>query len=445
MPVLDIVIPKEVGEIEECVVVTWFKREGNMVSKGDDLLILQAEKVSFEVPAPATGKLTVILAQQGEVVTKDQVLAQMEVTEVEEVAPQPPGEPEAAQAGSSAPPPQQIRASPVAKRLAREHGIDLAQVPGSGTDGRITEKDVLAFIEIQQAKPETVSAPLREVRVSPVAKRLAREHSIDLSQVVGTGGAGRITEKDVRVFMEAQAAPPRTAESTAPPLPPAEETVPMVGIRATIAQRMHQSLQSMAQLTLHTEADVTELMALREKLKQNAPITYTDLIVRASALALRQHPRLNATLDGETIRLLPRVNVGVAVALDDGLIVPVIQDADRQKLADLAGSRTRLVERARAGQLTKAEISGGTFTVTNLGTYDIDAFTPIVNPPEAAILGVGRIVDKVVIHQDKIAQRSMLTLNLTFDHRLVDGAPAAAFLQTIKQLLENPGEAGLEE
>ena len=183
---------------------------------------------------------------------------------------------------------------------------------------------------------------------------------------------------------------------------------------------------------------MTELVALRERLKAQFSITYTDLIVRACALALRQHPHLNATLDGEVIRLLSQINIGVAVAVDNGLVAPVIPNTDRLSLADLAQAQRRLAERARAGQLTAAEMSGGTFTVTNLGMYDIDGFTPIVNPPEAAILGVGRIVEKVVIYQGKIAQRAMMTLSLTFDHRLVDGAPAAAFLQTVKQMLETP-------
>jgi len=189
---------------------------------------------------------------------------------------------------------------------------------------------------------------------------------------------------------------------------------------------------------LFTEADVDELVALRERLKQEMPVTYTDLLVRACALALRQHPRLNATLEGQTIRLLSHINIGVAVALDEGLIVPVIPDADRKNLAALAEMRGALVARARSGQLTAAEISGGTFTVTNLGTYDVDGFTPIINPPEVAILGIGRIVEKVVVHQGKVAQRYMMTLSLTFDHRAVDGAPAAAFLQSVKGLLEAP-------
>jgi pyruvate dehydrogenase E2 component (dihydrolipoamide acetyltransferase) len=438
MPILDIIVPDEIGDVDECVVVTWLKREGSAVEKDEVLLILQAEKISFELPSPAAGQVTAILVQQGEVVKKGQPLARLEITKLVETPPAPP-EAAAVPIRSTG----EVRASPVAKRLAREHNVDLALVAGTGEEGRITEKDVLGFVEARQIKAAPPPPGIKAMPpASPVAKRLAREHNVDLAQVTGTGESGRVTEKDVLAFVEAQQskAAPRLTPSEAKPVPTSSpgETLPLSGTRGTIARRMHDSLQSMAQLTLHTEADVTELVALRESLKAHTPLTYTDLIVRACALALRQHPRLNATLEEETIRLLPQINIGLAVALDDGLIVPVIAAADRQSLADLAQLRTRLAERARAGQLTKEEISGGTFTITNLGNYDIDAFTPIINPPEAAILGVGRIVEKVVIYQGKIAQRAMITLSLTFDHRLVDGAPAAAFLQTIKQLLEAP-------
>ena len=434
MPILEVVVPAEIGDVEECVIVTWLKKEGDPIAKDETLLILQAEKVAFDVPVPAAGQVAAILAQQGEVVKKGQVLAHLEVTSTKEVPVPIPAEAVTAPAPASSPT-GAVRASPIAKRLARQHKIDLGQVAGSGKDGRITEKDVLAFIEAQQVKAEPAAAPsVQGIRASPVAKRLAREYNVDLSQVASSGA--RITEKDVLAFIEGQrvepgAEQPVTVESEA-------ETILLTGTRATIARRMQDSLHSMAQLTLHTEADVTDLVAMREDLKQRSPITYTDLVMRACALALRQHSRLNATLDGDTIRILPQINIGLAVALDDGLIVPVIPRADQQSLTELAQSRLRLAERARTDQLTVEEVSGGTFTVTNLGTYDIDAFTPIINPPEAAILGVGRIVEKVVIHAGKIAQRAMMTLSLTFDHRLVDGAPAAAFLQSIKQLMESP-------
>jgi len=429
MPILDIAIPEELGDVEECVIVTWLKKAGDSIKKDETLLIIQAEKVSYEVPAPAAGQVTEILAQQGEVATQGQVVARLEAEATPEAKPATPAEAE------PAPPPpdrREIRASPVARRLAREHNIDLAQVTGSGREGRITEKDVLAFVETRRPKESAPAPPARNVRASPVAKRLAREHNIDLAQVTASSGS-RVTEKDVQAFIKARQ--PAAAEDESEP---AAKTVPMAGMRAAIARHMQQSLQEMAQLTLHTEADVTELVALYRRLKEQYAVTYTDLLVRAAALALGQHPHMNATLDGETIRLLPEINIGVAVALDSGLVVPVINRADQQKLSNLVQSRQKLVERARAGQLSSEEMSGGTFTVTNLGSYEIDGFTPIINPPQAAILGVGRIVEKVVVHQGKVAQRAMMTLSLTFDHRLVDGAPAAAFLQTIKQQLEQP-------
>jgi len=424
MPVLDVMVPENIGDAEEVVVVSWLKREGDEVQEDEPLVILQAAKVSFDLPSPATGRLTAILIPQGEVVHSDQPLARLEVTARESV-------PSPASEEPSAPPPPtaEVRASPIAKRLAREHSVDLTRVKGTGQAGRITEKDVLAFLESREAQ----EPPAREVRASPVARRMARKHNIDLAQVEGTGRGGRITEKDIRALLETR---PLTKEKKLSTLP-AGGTISMTGVRATIARRMYESLQSMAQLTLHTEADVTDLVGWRDRLKQQAPVTYTDLIVHACALALRQHPHINATLDGDVIRLLLHVNIGVAVALEDGLIVPVIADADRKSVTELAGVRQRLIERARAGQLTMEEVSGGTFTVTNLGMYDIDGFTPIINPPEVAILGVGRIVEKVAIRQGKVAQRAMMTLSLTFDHRAVDGAPAAAFLQSVKQLLES--------
>jgi pyruvate dehydrogenase E2 component (dihydrolipoamide acetyltransferase) len=459
MPILEVVVPEEIGDVEQCLVVTWLKQEQDAVEQEETLVILQAEKVSFELPAPATGQVVAILALQGEVVDKGQVLARLEVASIEKVVPPGPAE-TMTKPFIPSPPSGEVRASPIAKRLAREHNVDLTQVTGSGGDGRITEKDLLAFIERQQEKPAKAPQP-REIRASPVAKRLAREHNIDLVRVSGSGGGGRIVEKDVLAFIETQH--PATVgsieqqhlepgvgqhptekkderASTVQPSALQAGTVPLVGMRATIAQRMHDSLQGSAQVTLHTGADVTNLVAMRENLKQQASITYTDLVVRACALALRRHPYINATLDSKTIRLLSQVNIGLAIALDDGLVVPVIRNADQQSLVDLAQIRIRLTERAHAGQLTAEEMGNGTFTVTNLGNYDVDTFTPIINPPEAAILGVGRIVEKVVIHQGKIAQRAMMNLSLTFDHRLVDGAPAASFLQSIKHLLEMPDE-----
>ena len=194
---------------------------------------------------------------------------------------------------------------------------------------------------------------------------------------------------------------------------------------------MLESLRGMAQLTLNTDAYVTALVKQREALKNQFDLTYTDLLVKAAALALRKHPRLNARVVGQEIHLLPEIHIGVAVGLDDGLIAPVVRDADRKPLKTIAEENRELAERARGGKLGPADVTGGTFTVTNLGTFGIDTFTPIINPPEAGILGVGRIVERIARREADLVWRQMMTLSLTFDHRVVDGAPAAAFLQTL--------------
>jgi pyruvate dehydrogenase E2 component (dihydrolipoamide acetyltransferase) len=381
MPYLDILIPDEMGDVEECVVVTWLKREGDRVNKDETILVLQAAKVAYDYPAPADGKVVEILAQQGDVVNKQQVLARMEVDKTED-------------AESTHP----------------------------------LEQDVL---------PTT--AKVTERMASPLAKRIARENQVDLAQVTGSGEGGRITKEDVLAYLQTpKSERPEKKEPSPTQQQPAAREISFTGARALIAKRMLESIQNMAQLTLHTEADVTELIHLRESLLQQYPLTYTDLIVRACALALEQHPHINATLSGDRIRILPEIHIGIAVALEDGLIVPVIPRANQLTLREIAEMRARLVERTRSGKITPDEYSGGTFTVTNLGTYDIDGFTPIINPPEAAVLGVGRIIEKVVVYNREVAQRAMLTLSLTIDHRLVDGAPGAAFLKTIKKIVETP-------
>jgi pyruvate dehydrogenase E2 component (dihydrolipoamide acetyltransferase) len=268
-----------------------------------------------------------------------------------------------------------------------------------------------------------------------MAKKRAREHGIDLAEVTGTGPGGRITEKDVLAFLEArEKAPP--PEVAAPPK--AARIIPFVGMREMIAERMTQSLQTMAQVTLHTEVDATELVKLREQLKQEFDLTYTDLIIKAVAKALQAHPLLNATLVGDEIHLLEEIHIGVAVALEDGLLVPVVRDADKKSLQEIAQETRRLARGAREGTLTVDEVTGSTFTITNLGAYGVDGFTPIINPPEVAILGVGRIVERPAIHEDQIVRRSTMVLSLTIDHRIVDGAPGAEFLSTVREILESP-------
>ena len=261
------------------------------------------------------------------------------------------------------------------------------------------------------------------MQVVPAARRLARQHGIDLNQVQGTGPRRRVLIADVERAISAPA-----------------QAVPMEGIRRTIATRMMQSLQTMAQLTLTTEANVADAMALRGGLARQWPqgLSPLHLVIMATARAIKEHPRLNALQGKDQVQLMDEVNIGVAVSLPEGLVTPVIRNADQKSLRQIASEGRDLANRTREGKARPEEVTGGTFTITNLGTYDIDAFTPIINPPQVAILGIGRVVEKPIIDQGEITGGAMMFLSLTFDHRVVDGAPAAEFLQTIKKYLEDP-------
>lgn len=422
-----VIMPKLGMAMTEGVVVRWLKPDGAEVEKGERIVVVMSKKITYEVEAPASGILRIV-AQPKEVCQIGQVIGFIlepgeEMPEVERPAapPEEAAPPAEAERPTPAPPPErprEVRASPAARRLARELGVDLSQVTGTGAGGRITEKDVQAYFE-----------QLSRVQATPLARRIAEEEGIDLSQIQGTGPGGRITEDDVLRALE------QRAEKAAPP-----SVVPFIGMRQAIAERMMESLHSMAQLTLTAKADVTELVRLRDGLRErwDLPISFTDLIVKATAVALREHPLLNSSLVGEEIVLHKEINIGVAVALDEGLIVPVVREADRKSVAEIHRTIRDLAERARRDALTVDEVTGGTFTVTNLGMYGIDAFTPIINPPEVAILGVGGIAEELALVAGQVAVRSKMVLSLTIDHRVVDGAPGAAFLRTLVGLLEWP-------
>ena len=271
--------------------------------------------------------------------------------------------------------------------------------------------------------------------MTPAARHLARQHGIDLKLVQGSGPRGRILIEDVQKVLEVQAQ--SQAQSTTQPT----QVVPHRGMRQTIAARMLQSLQTMAQVTLTTEVDVTEAMMLRAGLARQWPefsLSPLHLVIKATARALQEHPRMNAIQKEHEIELVPEIHIGVAVALEEGLLVPTIRRANTKHLAEIARESHDLANKARAGQASYEEVTGGTFTITNLGSYGIDAFTPIINPPQVGILGMGRVVEKPAVYQGEISKRSMLFLSLTFDHCVIDGAPAAAFLHTLKGYLEDP-------
>jgi len=437
----------------------WLVNEGDPVTEGQPLLEIETDKVVHEQESPADGVIAQLLAEEGsdvpvnallaiiaapdeevarvEVVPAAQQLSEKLVVEPSKAATAP--LPRAAAHAAQAAPP---KASPAARQLAEKLAIDLTQVKASGPGGRILESDVQRYIDLR-APAQTESTRLK---ASPLARRLAKEHGIDLRTIAGSGPDGRIVRDDV---LQATAVAAATPVAPTPPVlePPtlqqATEVIPMNGIREIIAERMTMSVQTNANVTLHTEVDATVFVELREmfndKLQaREVSLTYTDLLVKVVSNALQEHPRLNATLRDDGIHLLGEINIGVAVALEDGLVVPVIRNADKMRLSEISLQVKSFAERARSNQLTPGELQGSTFTITNLGNFGIDAFTPIINPPESAILGVGRILKKPVVHNDEIVIRRMLTLSLTFDHRVVDGAPAAQFLQTVADYIQDP-------
>ncbi|WP_089936122.1 2-oxo acid dehydrogenase subunit E2 [Candidatus Entotheonella palauensis] len=430
---VEIVLPQWGMEMQDGTVVGWLKQEGDPIREGEPLVEIETEKIETELESIASGIVAHILVPEGATVPIRTVLAI--VAEPGEEVPRPAAAPAAAKAAAASPAAAvnsvSVQVVPAARRLAKQHGLELAQVQGTGPNGRILLADVESAIQSASTPPPK---PV-QVQVTPAARRLAGRHDIDLAQVQGSGPRGRILIEDVERAIASQAAAP------APPVAASEQTIPMTGMRQTIATRMLNSLQTMAQLTLTTEADVTEAMRIREGLARQWPDTGLSplhLVMKATARALREHPRMNALQREGAIELIGEINLGVAVALPEGLIVPTIRLVDMKSLADIATEARELANQVRAGQASYDAVTGGTFTITNLGAYDIDAFTPIINPPQVGILGMGRVVEKPVVYEGEIAVRSMMFLSLTFDHRIIDGAPAAAFLKDIKTYLEDP-------
>ena len=429
----DVLVPPLGQTVDTVTLVAWYKEEGEAVIAGESLFAIETDKATLDIEAPASGTLRRVSAQPGDEV---QVLSAIAaIAAADEVAgapapaapqvqpaPAPAGqaEAEAVAPAEASPPGRQDRTfvSPRARRLATAHGVPLAELKPTGPEGAIVERDVRAYLD---------AAP--EAAISPVARRVAAAAGLDWRQVAGSGPGGRVMRQDVEHALDAA----ELAEQEV------AETIPVQSIRAVIAERMLQSTVSTARVTLTAEADATALVELRAELHEDGvAVSYNDLLLYILGRALRDHPRVNASMARDTIKVWQRIHVGLAVDTDRGLLVPVVRDVDRMGLAELAQETRFLAQRAQAGHSTPEELSGGTFTLTNLGMYGIDAFTPLINMPESAILGVGRIKKQPAVVGDQVVARHMVWLSLSFDHRLVDGAPAARFLQRVVQLVERP-------
>ena len=450
-----IVMPQLGYDMREGTVVRWVKQEGDEVVANEVIAEIETDKAVVEFKPTTGGVLRRIVAGEGEAVPVGQLIAV--IGDADEALPDDLGGPTAAAptptaapettpapapaAAPSAAPAGEVRASPIARRLARERGVDLATITGSGPGGRIVEADVLAA-----AHAARTAAEAGRTLASPLARRLAREQGIDLSTVIGTGPGGRIVEADVNAAAASAAAAPPASES--PPVA-AQATAPEGASRQDLS-RMRQAIASVTSgskrdaphFYVAADVDMSAAMALRRDINDELPassrVSVNDLIVKASALAIGKHPKFNSFFRGDHLQMNPSINVGIAIALESGLIVPGIPECENKTLAQIAAASRDLIDRANNGALQAEEYAGTTYSVSNLGMFDVDSFTAIIFPPHAAILAVGAVKEQPVARDGQLAIAEIMKATLSVDHRVADGAEAAQFLIEIKRLLEKP-------
>ena len=443
-----IIMPKQGLLMEEGTITKWLAKEGEQTTEGAPLFEMETDKLTITMDSTATGTVLKILHPEGDTVPITQPIA-IVGEPGEDISALLGGEaPAAAPAAAEAPaaetapapetaapaveraPGERVFSSPRARLRAEENGVDIAAVPGSGPDGLVVERDVQNYIANQPA-------------VTPLAANQARIQGIDLSGLTGTGPNGKITTEDLHIA-SAAVEPAPAAEPIPGQLTRGTRTEAMSGMRKAISRNMLTSKSTNAQTNHRMVVDMTAAVALRRQYKAlGIKISYNDIIVRACAKALQDFPIVNASVDGSDIVYHDYVNIGTAVSVPGGLIVPVIRDADIIGLTGIAAKSAELIEKAREGRLTEADYHGGTFTVSSLGMFDLDDFVAIINPPESAILAVGKIAKTPVVvtddeGEDQVVIKSMCALCLSYDHRIIDGAEAAKFLQKLKSYLQNP-------
>ncbi len=432
----EIVMPKLGLTMTEGTVSKWLKKVGDEVKEGEPLFEVETDKLTNTIESSASGVLRHIFVEEGTTVPLFGKLAIVAAADEDisallgGAAPAAAAAPEAAAASAPAAPAraagERIIAAPAAKKLAKELGIDLALVTGTGPNGRITLDDVKNY-KPAPAAPVVEEAP--KTKASPLAAAVAKDLGIDLEKI---GTKDRVLAEDILHYLES------TREKAAEEAP-REEVVPMNGMRKAIARNMLNSHMTSPTVTANLSVDMSAMKGYREQLKaKEIKVSYTDLLVKFIAKALTEFPLLNCSVEDNKIIYKHYVNMGVAVALDNGLVVPNVTDADKKSLTEISKEIKELAKLAREGGLPMEKLQGGTFTITNLGMYGVESFTPIINQPEVAILGVTTMEDRAVVRNGEIVIRPMMTLSLTFDHRVVDGSVAAEFLQRVKALLENP-------
>ena len=472
-----IVMPKMGYDMREGTVVRWYKQEGETVDRGEVIADIETDKATVEFEAYTGGILQRLVAQEGiPVAVGDAIAVIAEPGEALDVTPESEANTptvEAVQAAATAAAVAsvstpvatpasndgEVRASPIARRLAREKGIDLAVIAGTGPGGRIVEKDLLNY-EPSTADQVTAvpAAPAGDgwVKASPLARRLARERNVDLASVEGTGPGGRVTEQDVLTHAspvptqvkESETSTPYTVsapsqvESSPEPVEAGAERVELSRMRQAIAKVTVDSKQQAPHFYVTAEIDMDRAMSLRREinaaLDAESRVSVNDMVVRACAIALQRHPKFNAFFRGDHLQFNDAINIGIAISLEAGLIVPGISDCGSKSLSQIAEASKDLVNRANSGSLRNDEYSGATFSVSNLGMFDVDSFAAIIFPPHAAVLAVGTVREQPVVRDGELAVGQVMKATLSTDHRVADGAEAARFLVEVKGLLEQP-------
>ncbi|MFE4144065.1 dihydrolipoamide acetyltransferase family protein [Peribacillus sp. YIM B13472] len=399
---VEVVMPKLGMAMKEGTVSLWSKSVGDPVEKGEAIASINSEKIEMDIESPAEGTILNIAVQEGQGVPPGTVICHIGNPNEEIVI-----------------------------------------------DDHVAEQTQSKFAE--QEKPKTKESPILpmgdRLMITPVARKMAQAANLDIEKIQGTGPGGRITKEDVQKVIEKRdSMSVNTEERIVPPQPTLEsrQQIPVTGMRNIIAKRMKESLQSSAQLTLTMKVDVTDLVILQKQATEtlqkheSTRLTITDFVAKAVVLSLKEHPKMNSAYIEDNIILFEHIHLGLAVALEKGLVVPVIRNAENCTLRQLSKKGKELARCARDGQLPIEDMQGSTFTISNLGAYDVEHFTPILNTPETGILGIGSAYDTPLYIGEELERRTILPLSLTFDHRVLDGAPAAAFLQTLKRYLEEP-------
>jgi pyruvate dehydrogenase E2 component (dihydrolipoamide acetyltransferase) len=426
----EIIMPKFGFTQEESEILEWLSADGDAVEKGDPIAVVSTDKISMEVEAPESGILSGIRFQIGEIVPVTETIAfilqpgeklpEIEKSKINQKIENPKQKKE------------KVTVTPIAQKLIDENTLDTSLIKGSGPQGKITKSDVEEFLSL------SADVVTEKVRATPAARRISREKVVNLAQIPGTGPKGRIQAQDVQKSNSKRGSENSTIVEKA--------NIPMIGMRRTIAQNMKFSWNEAPHMTLQADIVVDGLEDLRNYLNINKKsksdkISMTALITKSVAAAIKKSPIINSQYSDNEIRILGEINIGIATALDDGLIVPVVHHADEKSIEQISGEIKELSQRAKNNKLTSGDLVNATFTISNLGMYGIDSFTAIINPPQAAILAVGKMNRLFVPTEDNLPIiQKIISFTLSADHRVMDGAQAAKFLNDLREIILNPRE-----